>query len=119
VIVDDLPSPVVVNEEETEADSDWSDVDEEDSVVPSPSIHITPAKPAAAAKATPKKDGDKKPFNAFFKPCDMRAPILLVPLRDCPPDFMERYDKYRDELFVASLESWPVRTVWFNALIHR
>lgn len=66
---------------------------------------------SAANSRTNLVTGSKKtPHNIYFKPCDKRAPLILIPLQMCPKDFSKDYLKYRDKLFVVSFDRWPKTT---------
>lgn len=42
-----------------------------------------------------------------FSPHDSRVPRILIPISDCPPDFVFNPQHYENTLFVAKITEWP------------
>ncbi|KAK2145384.1 hypothetical protein LSH36_683g03080 [Paralvinella palmiformis] len=49
---------------------------------------------------------DKNTDLALFSPKDSRVPRILVPMADCPKDFMQRPQDYKNTLFIARITDW-------------
>lgn len=50
--------------------------------------------------------------NLYFKPCDNRAPFILIDRNTFPEDFQRNFQQlYRDKLYMASIHRWPATTM--------
>ncbi|XP_077343772.1 DIS3-like exonuclease 2 isoform X1 [Lithobates pipiens] len=52
------------------------------------------------------KNGDLAKKFALFSPVDHRLPRILVPLADCPTDFVTRPQDYASTLFICRITAW-------------
>jgi DIS3-like exonuclease 2 len=43
---------------------------------------------------------------ALFSPRDCRIPRMRIPIAKCPEDFLVNAEKYKDILYLASIQSW-------------
>ena len=118
-------SATAVNEEdqvsigEDDENSDWEDAGEANMVElveeMNGKLHLKPKQKKSKGKAKKKADSGeekKQPRNIYFKPCDKRAPLLLVALKDCPDDFVANFKAYRDKIFIALFDRWPVQNLY-------
>ncbi|SGZ46946.1 CIC11C00000001898 [Sungouiella intermedia] len=76
-------------------------------------------RPAQAAQAAiDKKSGKessvhtpKAPKIVWFKPTDKRVPLIAIPTEQAPRDFVDKHEKYADQLFIASIKRWPITSL--------
>ncbi|KAI8376769.1 hypothetical protein EDC96DRAFT_436068 [Choanephora cucurbitarum] len=58
--------------------------------------------------ATADSDGQKQVKVVWFKPIDLRKPLIAIPIRHAPADILENEKKYRNLLMVAKINRWPI-----------
>ncbi|KAG1656987.1 DIS3-like exonuclease 2 [Nymphon striatum] len=56
---------------------------------------------------------------AVFSPNDSRVPRILIPISDCPSDFMVRSKDYEKSLFVAVIKEWKEGSVFAHGNLNR
>lgn len=49
---------------------------------------------------------DKNPNTALFKPLDYRLPRIMVPMENCPKDFLQRSEDHVNTLFICRIIAW-------------
>jgi exoribonuclease R len=49
----------------------------------------------------------KVPLRVYFQPSDKRAPLILVPFKHTPKDYISNYEKYKDKLYLVQIVKWP------------
>lgn len=80
---------------------------------------------AAATQAAQQADGrpprkDERPKIVWFKPTDKRVPLIAIPTDQAPSDFLERPEKYANQLFVANIKRWPITSLHpFGSLVDK
>ncbi|XP_062582698.1 DIS3-like exonuclease 2 [Saccostrea cucullata] len=60
---------------------------------------------------------DKNKNWAFFKPIDSRMPRMRIPMSECPKDFYERPDDYKNTLFICRIIEWKDNMQAFGSLM--
>ncbi|KAI8372728.1 uncharacterized protein BYT42DRAFT_500545 [Radiomyces spectabilis] len=45
---------------------------------------------------------------AWFKPTDKRTPLVAIPIRHVPADFLENQEKYNSLILLAKITRWPI-----------
>lgn len=68
-------------------------------------VYVTERKNSGVCRGYLRLMKEKKGF-ALFAPTDHRMPRMMIPLEQCPPDFLKRGDHYANTLFVARLINW-------------
>ncbi|KAI8085938.1 uncharacterized protein B0P05DRAFT_466383 [Gilbertella persicaria] len=53
-------------------------------------------------------DGQKQIKIVWFKPVDLRKPLMAIPIRHAPLDIIENPKKYTNLLMVAKITRWPI-----------
>ena len=54
---------------------------------------------------------------ALFSPVDRRLPRVMIPLTECPQDFIDDPDKYKKILFIGNVTTWNEKIPFANGLI--
>lgn len=60
---------------------------------------------------------DKNRNWAFFRPIDSRMPRMRVPMAECPKDFYERPNDYKNTLFICRIVDWKDNMQAFGSLM--
>ncbi|XP_022341757.2 DIS3-like exonuclease 2 isoform X1 [Crassostrea virginica] len=60
---------------------------------------------------------DKNPNWAFFKPVDSRMPRMRIPMSECPKDFFQRPDDYKNTLYICRIVDWKDNMQAFGSLM--
>ena len=54
---------------------------------------------------------------ALFSPVDRRLPRVMIPLTDCPQDFIDNSEKYKKVLFIGNVTTWSEKIPFANGSI--
>ncbi|KAI8378378.1 hypothetical protein BD560DRAFT_421976 [Blakeslea trispora] len=58
---------------------------------------------------------DKKethsPKIIWFIPADKRLPLVAVPIKHAPPDFIKYHEEYKNRIFIGSIQRWPATSL--------
>ncbi|CAI8055951.1 DIS3-like exonuclease 2 [Geodia barretti] len=49
---------------------------------------------------------DKDKGLALLSPKDSKIPRVVIPIADCPPDYVQEHQKYKNTLFIGRILSW-------------
>lgn len=62
----------------------------------------------------------QKPKIVWFKPTDKKVPLIAIPTEQAPKDFVENYEVYADQIFIASIKRWPITSLHpFGTLVSK
>ncbi|ORX76891.1 hypothetical protein K493DRAFT_169648, partial [Basidiobolus meristosporus CBS 931.73] len=53
----------------------------------------------------------KKPRIVWFKPSDKRLPLMVLPIDEAPPNYMEDHVEHSKQIFLVSIKRWPPTTL--------
>ncbi|CEP13420.1 hypothetical protein [Parasitella parasitica] len=53
-------------------------------------------------------EGDKSIRLVWFKPTDLRKPVIAIQLKNAPADILKNEEKYKNLLMVAKITRWPI-----------
>ncbi|XP_052267477.1 DIS3-like exonuclease 2 isoform X2 [Dreissena polymorpha] len=62
---------------------------------------------------------DKHCGRALFAPNDHRMPRIMIPIENCPKDFLGRPDDYARNLFVARVTDWRSDSMMADGCLHK
>ncbi|KAI8095092.1 uncharacterized protein B0P05DRAFT_462059 [Gilbertella persicaria] len=47
----------------------------------------------------------------WFIPADKRLPLVAVPIKHAPPDFIKYHEEYKNRIFIGSIQRWPATSL--------
>ena len=62
---------------------------------------------------------DKNPNTALFKPLDHRLPRIMIPMDNCPKDFLQRPEDHVNTLFICRIKEWPENSMYAHGELMR
>ena len=69
-------------------------------------VHILEKKHNRLGAGALKVFADKNANFALFSPTDNRVPRMKIPMKQCPPDFLQRSQDYANRIFLARIVQW-------------
>lgn len=61
----------------------------------------------------------KRDTHALFRPIDNCLPRLLIPIEQCPPEYLKNQENFHNKVFVATIEEWSENSTFAIGNLHQ